>query len=125
MDKDIQEPSDGLKKEWTALLIRAQSKEDQMNSVRFRFSKLTNEDDEKFKLDSEQFYRDFTAHGPCSEHVELAEGLQLLKDNTEKIKELKGRKDNIVKAQRLFNMPMSTYVGLNKVEEEMNFIGAV
>lgn len=55
MEQEIEANCMGLKKEWTDLLNKARNKEDQMNSVRFRFSKLTNDDDEKFKLDTESF----------------------------------------------------------------------
>ena len=56
--------------------------------------------------------------GPGSEYISLDEGLDLLESYKVKTQELNKKKDELVLAEKLFNLDISNFPNLVMIEEE-------
>ena len=63
-------------------------------------------------------HAEYKSSGPGSYNTSLDKGLDLLQDYKEMVLELNKKKDELVLAEKLFNLPISTFTELVAIEEE-------
>lgn len=70
-------------------------------------------------------FAEYRAAGPGSDDTSLDDGLELLAKYKEQLNELNKRKDELVLAEKLFNLPISTFKELVAIEEDNKALSAL
>lgn len=81
------------------------------------YQEITKGDVKQCKKSIQEEYEKYISNGPGSDHVSLDEGLELMSASKEKIKAFNQEREKNVLAEKLFNLPISKYPELIKMEE--------
>jgi dynein heavy chain len=63
-------------------------------------------------------HAEYKATGPGADDTQLDKGLELLHEYKEIVLELNKKKEELVLAEKLFNLPISTFTELVAIEED-------
>ena len=98
-----------LDEEWKTLIREAKIKDFQLQEVKQDFSKVTINDVIAFKEKVEELYEEFKEKGPGANDTNLDDGLVLMTTFKAKIGEFNKHKEELINAERLFNLPLSSF----------------
>ena len=87
-----------------------------MNELKESFAEVTAKGVLQFKEELKKEYELYVANGPGSKDVSLDEGVTLLQSSQENIMEQNAKKDEHVLSEQLFNLPISKFDELIKME---------
>jgi dynein heavy chain len=73
---------------------------------------------ESFKVKISEEYETYKSKGPGTGGISLDEGVELLNQSKEKVKGFNKTREENVLAEKLFNLPISKFPELIKMEEE-------
>jgi dynein heavy chain len=107
-----------LKSDWFSLIASANSKDAKLVRTKEKFAQDTKEDVVKFKQGLKLLYEKYIEEGPGSPNTSLDDGLQLIEYYKEQAGELNKKKEDLVLAEKLFNIDISTFPELVAIEEE-------
>lgn len=113
---DIQQQVDVLPQTWIDLTEMADRKDFELNEFKRNFSEVTKTDVLRFKNDLKDAYEKYLHHGPGSEGVTLEEGVHRLEESKELNEQFNRKREEYVLAEKLFNLPISKYPELIKME---------
>lgn len=107
----------GLEKLWEDLVVKASGKDADLKSSKELFAKETEEDVAEFKKGLVVLYQQYKAEGPSSPQTDLDDGLRLIEYYKERTLELNKRKEELVLAEKLFNLSISSFPELVNIDE--------
>jgi dynein heavy chain len=111
--------------EWSALKDEALTKDRRMIKVKERFAEVTSGQVEKFASDCRDLYKTYRQEGPGSPDVTLDEGVDLLRKFDHECKQFQKKREELVKAQTLFNLPIQSYPELLQLERDLRLLAQV
>jgi len=79
---------------------------------------VTQDDVKEFKKSIKTLYDQYQIEGPGSPTISLDRGLELLSEYQEKTQEFNSKKEGLILAEKLFNLPISTFPELVSIELE-------
>lgn len=104
---------------WESLFINSKHRDVGLTIIKERFTEITQEQIGDFGLKIKAFAEKFAHHGPGSVGDDLDLGSKLLKIYREELHKLEHDKQELTNAERLFNLPISSYTSLIQVQKEM------
>lgn len=125
VDADKMEEAFGLENVWRELERDAKKRDFMLKKTKEQFADVTREQVEEFKGQLKAMFAEYRAAGPGAEETTLDDGLELLAKYKEQLSDLNKRKDELVLAEKLFNLPISTFKELVQIEEENKQLGAL
>lgn len=120
---DVQEYEDAkaLTEMWRLLKDEALTKDRRMVRVKEHFSQVTQEQVKDFSTECKELLQVFKKEGPGSD-VSLEEGVELMKKYDINVKQFQRKREDLVKAQTLFNLPIQTYPELLQLEKDLRLL---
>jgi dynein heavy chain len=79
---------------------------------------VTKKEVEQFKENIKLLHKEYKASGPGADSTSLEKGLESLQEYKAVVSELNARREELVKAEKLFNLPISSFPELVAIEEE-------
>jgi dynein heavy chain len=96
----------------------ADRKDFELNSFKQNYSEVTKGDVAKFKNDLKEAYEKYLHNGPGSDSMSLEEGVHRLEESKEQNEVFNRKREEFVLAEKLFNLPISKYPELIKMEQD-------
>lgn len=96
----------------------AKRKDKKLKQTKETFANVTKDDVIQFKETLKDLFAEYKQSGPGSIDSSLDEGLESLQRFKEKVVEFNKRKDELVLAEKLFNLSISSFKELVQIEEE-------
>lgn len=96
----------------------ADRKDFELNEFKRNFSEVTKGEVLKFKNDLKEAYEKYLQSGPGASSVDLAEGVLRLEESKEQNELYCRKREEYVLAEKLFNLPISKYPELIKMEQD-------
>ncbi|CAE8670802.1 unnamed protein product [Polarella glacialis] len=123
---DLQELEDAnaLAEQWRLLKDEALTKDRRMVRVKERFAAVTTDQVEEFSETCKELLTVFKREGPGSD-LPLDEGAELMKKYDIQVKQFQRRREELVKAQTLFNLPVQGYPELLQLEKDLRLLQQV
>ena len=119
VDPDEKRRADQLPVQWENLVELSKDVDVDLVSVKVKFTEQTMDLVKKFKR-SLTIYRDeFFNHGPGSNSSNMDQGLVLLAEAKVAVASLMIERESLVKAERIFNLNISTYAELYEIEMQV------
>ncbi|CAK8985449.1 unnamed protein product [Durusdinium trenchii] len=120
---ELQEYEDAkaLNEMWRLLKDEALTKDRRMVRVKEHFSQVTQEQVKDFSMECKELLQVFKREGPGSD-VSLEEGVELMKKYDINVKQFQRKREDLVKAQTLFNLPIQTYPELLQLEKDLRLL---
>ena len=115
---DTQQQVDMLAQSWIDLIKMADRKDFELNEFKRNFSEVIKTDVQRFKNELKEAYEKYLHHGPGSEGVTLEEGVHRLDESKELNEQFNRKREEYVLAEKLFNLPISKYPELIKMEQD-------
>jgi dynein heavy chain len=108
-----------LDPKWANLFINSKHRDVGLSIIKEKFTEITIDQINDFGIKLKAFAEKFANHGPGSVGDELDLGVKLLKAYKDELHKLEADKQELTNAERLFNLPISSYAALNHVQKEM------
>eukprot|EP00397_Hematodinium_sp_SG-2012_P000029 GEMP01000029.1.p1 GENE.GEMP01000029.1~~GEMP01000029.1.p1 ORF type:complete len:4546 (+),score=1158.20 GEMP01000029.1:32-13639(+) len=125
VDSEEVEDAVSLTDKWQELKDQALTKDRRMVHVKIHFSEVTQEQVEAFTVDCKELYRELKMHGPGAPDIDLEDGVELMKKCDVEVKLFQRKREELVKAQTLFALPIKSYPELNMLEKELRLLRLV
>lgn len=103
---------------WRELVQEAKLKDNMLQEVKKHFAKVTQSEVAEFQFSIKSLFEQYQIEGPGSPEITLDKGLQLLEEYKAKTLEFNKKKDGLILAEKLFNLPISTFPELVSIEQE-------
>ena len=117
VDLELQKRSDNLANEWTNLIYQAKKTDFESLQMKESFAKITQGEVSKFSDKIKKAYEEYLEEGPGTDSISLERGLELLEASKEQVNEFNREREHKVRAEKLFDLPISKYDELIKMEE--------
>eukprot|EP00803_Ostreobium_quekettii_P011338 evm.model.scf_1312.1 EVM.evm.TU.scf_1312.1 scf_1312:839-40608(+) len=108
-----------VRDEWLELVDESDLVDYKLEGTKDKFSETTRKQSQDFLKVTEEFRERFKAGGPGLPTLTLARGYELLKEFAEELKVHKATRDELVLAEKLFAVDITSYPHLAQVEAEM------
>jgi dynein heavy chain, axonemal len=118
IESDKMEEALQLENRWKELVSEAKWKDYRLVEVKKHFAKITKDEVYTFKSQLKGLEQDYKLHGPGAPETTLDKGLELLEHYRQMTSELNKKKDELVLAEKLFNLDISTFPELVYIENE-------
>ena len=114
--KESLEEAEHLMERWNELRVEANQKNQSMLKYKQKFAEETKVDVQKFHGKVKETYENYLKEGPSSESISLKEGLVLLEKYEATVSSLNKDKEELVLAEQLLGLPISTFEELSDME---------
>jgi dynein heavy chain len=104
---------------WNKLLINAKHQDRLLAGKKSAFANQTKADVGSFKKDIKNHYETYKKSGPGSLEATLEDGLKMMDEYKQITKDLNKRRAELVLAEKLFNLEVSSFPELVYIEEDM------
>ncbi len=111
--------ADMLPQSWEAMLQRAKQVDDALIPVKAKFTDSTLNQVKDCKYEIKKFKEDFQVSGPGAMDLDMDKGLQLLNEAKVVVTGFLNRRENLVRAEKLFNLTITSYPELFELENEV------
>ncbi len=121
-------PSFSLAKKWTSLVNWGKTKDLRLVKIKDDFRIVTQKDVQEFAAHLKVVFQDFGDKGPGVGGIELEQGLQLMAEYGDLMRDLQKTRSTLVNAEKLFGLDFFAKTGypeLGKIEQEMGRLGQV
>jgi dynein heavy chain len=110
-----------LKRRWRDIFLHSKHRDVNLKRVKSRFTEITLIQLDRLRKSIGAFADKFARHGPGSIKTadELPQGLKLMKIYREELTKLEAEKQELTNAEKLFNLPISSYPELYVIQKEM------
>jgi dynein heavy chain len=108
-----------LQPTWASLFMSSKHRDVGLTIVKEKFTEITLSQISDFGVKLKAFAEKFAKQGPGSVGDDLDTGVKLLKSYKEELHKLEQDKQELTNAERLFNLPISSYAALTHVQKEM------
>lgn len=119
VDEKEKVAAEELPDKWKIMVALAKEVDDSLIAVKVKFTETTCTQVSTFKSEVTNFREQFFASGPATEAVDLDKGLEGLKAAKEALTKYLGQRENLVTAEKLFNLSITSYPGLFEVESQI------
>lgn len=121
---DIQPDDDmarvfSLKNKWRKLSLHAENVDASLTETKNKFMETTQQDVKAFQEEVKEFKRRFEEEGPARGDIDLDEGLKLMKEYKSEMEEMNRKREDLVKAQKLFDLEIVSYPELAEVDDHI------
>jgi dynein heavy chain len=117
VDPEMHKRADNLGNEWSNLIYQAKKTDFESLQMKESFAKITQGEVAKFSDKIKKAYEEYLEEGPGTESISLDKGLELLEASKEQVNEFNREREQKVRAEKLFDLPISKYDELIKMEE--------
>lgn len=107
-----------LSENWNNLIEMAERKDFEANALKKSFAIVTKGEVLNFKNELVEEYDKYISAGPGAEQVALDEGMELLNLSKDMNRKYNRKREELVLAEKLFNLPISKFPELIKMEED-------
>jgi dynein heavy chain len=104
---------------WSSLFMNSKYRDVGLTIIKEKFTEITVDQISDFGMKLKAFAEKFAKHGPGSVGDDLDLGVKLLKAYKDELHKLEMDKQELTNAERLFNLPISSYSALQQVQKEM------
>jgi len=111
--------SNNLPARWEEILTKAAEVDAELVPVKIKFTETTVNQVKDFRQEIKAFKQDFLENGPGSADLDMDKGLEALQKTKENLVRLNERREQLVRAEKLFNLPISSYSDLYDVEHQV------
>ena len=118
IDPDHQQQVDMIADNWAALVEFAERQDFKVNALKESFAEVTQRNVAAFKEDLRREYERYVREGPGAADITLDEGVVLLQESMLTIEAQNVKKDEHVLSEQLFNLPISKFDELIKMESQ-------
>ena len=105
--------------QWHQLFLNSKHRDAGLGVIKERFTEITQDQIGDFARKLKIFAEKFAHHGPGSVGDDLDMGVKLLKAYKDELTKFEHDKQELTNAERLFNLPISSYIALMQVQKEM------
>ncbi|KAL5967125.1 Dynein heavy chain 10 axonemal, partial [Taenia solium] len=116
---------EGLRRAWIGLLKQARATERSLNRPRKLFKYSTKVEANRFFKEIEEFVQRFKTSGPVAVEEDLDRGLELMKEYNEELQGLTATYNELLSAERLFDLPVIYSEGLISVQRQMDCLDRI
>uniref|UniRef100_A0A2C9JWZ0 AAA+ ATPase domain-containing protein n=1 Tax=Biomphalaria glabrata TaxID=6526 RepID=A0A2C9JWZ0_BIOGL len=121
-DKELQAQ---LPQMWDDLVLKSKNIDASLVKVKRKFTEITQDQISEFKKALTDFSDRFLLEGPGAVGEDLDKGVELMKMFKEEIHELESSKQELTNAEKLFELPITMYQELMKVQKEMSGLESI
>ncbi|XP_059165934.1 dynein axonemal heavy chain 10-like isoform X2 [Physella acuta] len=104
---------------WDELVLKSKNIDASLVKVKRKFTEITQEQISAFKKGLNDFADRFLLEGPGAVGEDLDKGVELLKVYKEEVHELESSRQELTNAEKLFELPITMYPELLKVQKEV------
>ncbi|KAJ3328734.1 Dynein heavy chain 10, axonemal, partial [Blyttiomyces sp. JEL0837] len=104
---------------WQNMLKKSSDVDDALIPVKAKFTETTQNQVKEFKAELKAFKDDFTTNGPGGMDLDMEKGIELLGEAKEAVANFLLRRENLVRAEKLFNLNVTSYPELFDLEHEI------
>jgi dynein heavy chain len=108
-----------LGERWHQLVIDSKTKDLRLVRVKEQFRAVTREQALQFGEECKEMKKKFQTEGPGVSGIDLSEGVELVRQYERTLSEMRKRRGELVNAEGLFGLPITSYPGLNEVAAEL------
>ncbi|CAF1153283.1 unnamed protein product [Adineta ricciae] len=110
-----------LKRRWDEIFLNSKHRDVNLKRVKSRFTEITLIQLDRLRKSIIAFAEKFAKFGPGSIKIadELSQGLKLMKIYRDELTKIEAEKQELTNAEKLFNLPISSYPELYVVQKEM------
>ncbi|EGF80533.1 hypothetical protein BATDEDRAFT_25191 [Batrachochytrium dendrobatidis JAM81] len=119
VDEEEFNASEELPRKWEEMLERAKQVDNALVPVKAKFTEQTHSQVRDFKQSLTRYKEDFIMNGPGAVNLDMDHGLKLLKESKEAVARFLGGRESLVRAEKLFNLTISSYPELYEVENQL------
>jgi dynein heavy chain len=114
-----------LRGRWASLLEQAKLVDESLVTVKIQFTETTQKQVELFKKKVAKLNKKFQKSGPGADIIEMDYGLELVKKYQKELARYAKIRDELVLAEKLFNLPITSYPELVEIETELEGLAKV
>jgi len=118
VEPTIMEEAMGLDERWKELVLEAEVKNLKLEEYKKYFASVTREEVANFKAQISTLYRAYIESGPGAVNTDLDKGLELLAHYQQTVADMNKKREDLVLAERLFELPISQFDELVAIEKE-------
>jgi dynein heavy chain len=118
-EAELEEKAAQLHGRWYQLIINSKTIDMRMVNVKEKFREVTKDNVLEFAEKTKKELAEFFASGPGISGIDLNEGLQLMERYQRETAAMKRKAKDLTNAEGLFNLPMTQYPSLAKLNEEL------
>lgn len=111
--------ANNLPQEWEQMIAMAKMTDRKLIPVKEKFSIQTQDQVKQFKKEIHAFKEEFVINGPGAINQNMDQGLQILAASHESITKYSATREALVKAEKLFNISISSYPELFEIEHQL------
>ncbi len=104
---------------WNELFMSSKHRDVGLTIIKERFTEITQSQISDFGVRIKLFAEKFATSGPGSVGEDLELGSKVIKAYRDELHKLEHDKQELTNAERLFNLPISSYASLIQVQKEM------
>ncbi|XP_076363131.1 dynein heavy chain at 89D isoform X2 [Tachypleus tridentatus] len=104
---------------WSDLFFKAKKFDYQLGPIKKKFTKITEMEVNDFSQEVQNLFNTFTTEGPGAVGDDLEKGLQVLSSFQEKLNVILSRRQQLVNAERLFDLPVTPFPELHQMQKDM------
>ncbi|KAJ3224095.1 Dynein heavy chain 10, axonemal [Clydaea vesicula] len=119
VDAEEQLAAKMLPEKWEEMLSKAKQVDDELIPVKAKFTDTTKNQVTECKLEIKKFKDDFAVNGPGAMDLDMDRGLELLKNAKVVLAGFLERREQLVLAEKLFNLTITSYPELFELENEV------
>lgn len=114
-----------LRERWNELIKMTEDKDLTLVSVKTHFTETTKDQVTAFQKKASKLAKNFKKSGPGAEGIEMDYGLELVKKYQKEYSKFAKQRDELVLAEKLFNLPITAYPELVEIENELEGLNKV
>ena len=120
VDEEEYQHAFSLPDRWNALILKSKSLDHDLIPIKEKFTESTQKSVADLKAEIKQYLADFVSNGPRIADKDLDVGLAQLQKGKETLAKFQSRRENLVSAEKLFNLDVSSYPDLYEFDSEIN-----
>ncbi|XP_053136194.1 dynein axonemal heavy chain 10 [Hemicordylus capensis] len=110
---------DHIKHKWDTLFSEAATVDHSLGSIKKTFTEITREQIANYSKEIEDFYHRFITEGPGSVGEDLDKGVELMVVFEKELEKHEKNRQELANAEKLFDLPITMYPDLMKIQKEM------
>ncbi|MBN3296580.1 DYH10 protein, partial [Amia calva] len=114
------ELSENIKQIWSELFTESRQVDRSLGRVKKTFTQITKEQTEEYKKEVSVFAENFSIAGPGAVGDDLDKGIDVLVSYETELAGFEKKRQELANAEKLFDLPITMYPELLKVQKEMN-----
>ncbi|KAG5468030.1 hypothetical protein LSCM4_01117 [Leishmania orientalis] len=125
LDAEILKLAMSLQDMWSCTLARVHKTSVALEPRKVELRELTIQEVDKFLEEGAKVLKEFRSTGPGRADIDLAAGNESKKQWRQRLTELQMKRDQLVKAEKLFDLPLTTHTSLQQLNEELTKVETI